>query len=115
MEKNVIKESWNLKTVCEKKSYYGNYSKVNPRTSVICKEDGTEFLRSYNTIVACKDNSGRVVKLWDGYSATTMKHLNEFGFNGGKKAWESTEKQCGFDKRVFFDIDGKEYKGWYEY
>ena len=41
------------------------------------REDGWFILRSYYTDVAMT-NFEEIVKLWDGYSATTMKHINEF-------------------------------------
>ena len=49
-------------------------------------------LKSYDTIVLYKSAYGTIYKLWDGYSATTMRHVNEFinqyhGGNGGGKAW----------------------------
>lgn len=36
------------------------------------------FLISYNTAVAMLDSKGRFVRLWNGYSATTAKHLARF-------------------------------------
>ena len=36
------------------------------------------FLISYNTAVAMLDSKGRFVRLWNGHSATTAKHLSRF-------------------------------------
>ena len=36
------------------------------------------YLISYNTAVAMVDSKGRFVRLWNGYSATTAKHLARF-------------------------------------
>lgn len=56
---------------------------------------GGYILQSYNTNVAAYHN-GRFIRLWPGYSATTMRHVNSFaafcGLNcGGKKWWNSLE------------------------
>jgi hypothetical protein len=69
------------------KSFYG-------KAHVICMDNGDKILQSYNTKV-CKvscDASGKHFhKLWDDYSATTMRHINSFvdemGIAGGGKAW----------------------------
>lgn len=56
----------------------------------------TAYLRSYQTRVAAIDwENKRFKRTWDGYSATTMRHVNAFleayGLaGGGKKWWWST-------------------------
>lgn len=60
--------------------------------------DASFVLQSYKTDV-CKlfwiDGNAYFVKLWGGYSATSMKHINSFlsffGFPqyGGKKWWDN--------------------------
>lgn len=72
------------------KSYYG-------KALIKYKDNGTIILQSYDTDV-CKIENGNLIRLWGGYSATTMKHINdfirEFGIvGGGKKWWESLP--CG--------------------
>lgn len=66
-----------------RKSFYG-------KAEVIEQDNGDIELRSYNTIVA-RIRHGKFERLWDGYSATTMNHINSFlalfGINGGGKAW----------------------------
>lgn len=69
------------------KSYYG-------KAKIIKDENGEIFLQSYDTLVCYIDNGGNVKRLWDGYSSTTMKHVNDFLrlFNiagGGKNWWKS--------------------------
>jgi hypothetical protein len=54
--------------------------------------NGTKALKSYNTIVCEIDKDGNFHRLWGGYSATAMRHINSFlNFNGmskgGKKFW----------------------------
>ena len=66
------------------KSFYG---KATIRT-----EGDDIILRSYNTDVA-KISCGKFIRLWSGYSATTMRHVAEFhkqaGLGGiGKADWK---------------------------
>ena len=71
------------------KSFYG---KAN-----IIKEVNREiYLRYYDTLDAYINKDGEFIRLWDGYSVTTMNHINDFlrFFNipgGGKKWWEALE------------------------
>lgn len=74
------------------KSYYG-------KAQVIYNDDGSVSLKSYDTIV-CMIKDGDFVKLWDGYSATTMKHINDFRmmFNLptlNKKEWDKLSEENG--------------------
>ena len=61
--------------------------------AIIIKNGDTIYLQSYDTLILKADiRTGRVEKLWNDYSATTMKHINAFmsGFNGmtfNKAAW----------------------------
>ena len=54
------------------------------------KDNGDIELTSYKTIV-CRIRNGKFERLWDGYSSTTMRHINAFldfyGIKGGGKAW----------------------------
>lgn len=73
------------------KSFYG-------KAQVIEQANGEKLLRSYETIVCKIDKNGNFVRLWDGYSATTMRHINSFlSFydipNGGKAYWDSLQVQ----------------------
>ena len=65
------------------KSYYG-------KARVEEYDNGDRDLISYATTV-CRIHNGKLQKLWDGYSATTMRHINSFidlyGFDGGGKSW----------------------------
>ena len=66
------------------KSFYG-------KAIVIENEIGEKILQSYDTEV-CKITSGdEFVRMWSGYSSTTMRHVNSFlqlvGIAGGGKAW----------------------------
>ena len=65
------------------KSFYG---KAN-----VIEENEEKFLKSYETIVCKIGKNGNFVRLWHGYSATTMRHINafitKFGIIGGGKKW----------------------------
>ena len=67
-----------------RKSFYG-------KAVVIEKDNGETVLQSYDTFVCKITKSGEFVRLWSGYSATTMRHVNSFlqrfGIPGGGKAW----------------------------
>lgn len=60
--------------------------------AVVIENGGEIMLRSYNTIVCKIDRNGDFVRLWGGYSVTTMNHINDFRKAHGlvtlnKKAW----------------------------
>lgn len=66
------------------KSFYG-------KAQVTLTDDGAKTLFSYDTPILRINADNSLTKLWDGYSATTMKHINSFcdtfGINGGGKKW----------------------------
>lgn len=51
--------------------------------------DNTKILQSYNTDVAKIDENGNVIRLWDGWTATTGKHIKAF---------------CGLNKKEFLNL-----------
>lgn len=61
------------------------------KAKVIETDNGEKVLQSYNTFVCRITADVRFVRMWDGYSATTMRHVNSFlsfyGMNGGRKTW----------------------------
>lgn len=73
-----------------RKSFYG-------KAKVIERDNGDIELQSYDTIVA-RIRNGKFERLWSGYSATTMNHINSFidtfGINGGGKAWWTSLEVC---------------------
>ena len=79
----------NLSPTDGRKSFYG-------KAKAIDYENGTVKLQSYSTIVA-KIEEGVFYRLWGGFSATTMRHVNAFirkydlPFPGGKKWWNELE------------------------
>ena len=66
-----------------RKSFYGKAKVVD--------NNGVKTLYSYNTPVAKIGRTGKFTRLWDGYSATTMRHVNAFldtyGIKDGGKSW----------------------------
>lgn len=77
-----------------RKSFYG-------KAKVIIDSDGDMYLQSYDTVV-CAIVNKLFVKLWDGYSATTMRHINSFCayadlWNcGGKALWDKLQCDKGY-------------------
>lgn len=71
------------------KSFYG-------KAKVIEKDNGETVLQSYNTEVCKITSGGEFVRLWSGYSVTTMRHVNSFlqlvGIAGGGKSWWDAQK-----------------------
>lgn len=68
----------------DRKSFYG-------KAKIIEDEQGEIFLQSYDTIVCYINKNKKFVRLWNGYSSTTMRHINSFlrfvGISGGGKSW----------------------------
>lgn len=85
-------KTFELSPINRQKSFYG-------KAEVIERDNGDIELRSYNTIVA-RIRNGRFERLWSGYSATTMKHVNSFlwnfDINGGGKAWWDSLEVCNY-------------------
>lgn len=71
------------------KSFYG-------KAKVIEMDNGETVLQSYDTEVCKITSGGEFVRLWSGYSVTTMRHINSFlqlvGIAGGGKAWWDAQK-----------------------
>lgn len=53
------------------KSFYG-------KAVIIDGGSGWRLLKSYDTIVCGIDGKGVFHRFWDGYSVTTMRHINSF-------------------------------------
>lgn len=65
-----------------RKSFYG-------KAIVEVEEDGTQTLYSYNTPIIKKLASGELVKLWNGWTATTGRHIVAF---------------CGLNKTEYMNL-----------
>lgn len=81
---------YELKPTNGRKSFYGK---------ALVKETENEIiLQSYETDVCKIDKNGHFIKLWNGYSVTTMNHINAFlslfdiPFMR-KKEWEAIETE----------------------
>nr|DAT22760.1 MAG TPA: hypothetical protein [Caudoviricetes sp.] len=64
------------------KSFYG-------KAVVVVEDNGTETLYSYGTPIIKRLVSGELVKLWDGWTATTGRHIQAF---------------CGLNKAAFMSL-----------
>lgn len=81
------------------KSYYGK--------AKVIEHDGIVYLKSYDTIVCAIDHA-KVLRFWGGYSATTMKHIDDFvnlyGLDSlGKKQWESLPVESPY--KIPYEVD----------
>lgn len=62
---------YELKPITSQKSFYG-------KAIVQVDDDGNEILYSYGTPIIEKLVDGTYKKLWDGWTATTGKHIKAF-------------------------------------
>ena len=56
---------------------------------VVVEDNGTETLYSYGTPIVKRLVSGELVKMWDGWTATTGKHIKAF---------------CGLNKAAYMSL-----------
>lgn len=73
---------YELKPTDGRKSFYG-------KAVVVVEDNGTETLYSYNTPIIKRLVSGELVKIWDGWTATTGRHIKAF---------------CGLNKAAFMSL-----------
>ena len=99
--------------VKERAKYYGHCEvpNTNKKATWYTDEKGAKVLRSYYTDV-CKLYRGRVYKLWQGYSATTARHIDKFmdmnGYRGiSKHDWIMCDlgKSIKAEKIIYTPID----------
>lgn len=62
---------YELKPTDGRKSFYG-------KAVVVVEDNGTETLYSYGTPIVKRLVSGELVKMWDGWTATTGRHIKAF-------------------------------------
>lgn len=73
---------YELKPTNGQKSFYG-------KAKVYITEDGTKTLYSYDTPIISVDPQGGLHRLWQGWTATTGKHIRAF---------------CGLNKKEFMAL-----------
>lgn len=74
---------YELSPVDSHKSFYG-------KAKVIISDNRSEVLYSYDTPIIRRNASGKLERLWSGWSATTGNHIAAFcGLN--KKQYEAME------------------------
>lgn len=84
MEQKKFEKIMELETNDSHNSFYGKAIVVQDMTGWTLYSYGTAIVRISN---------GKAARLWDGYSATTMRHIQAFCdkygvYCGGKKWWE---------------------------
>lgn len=65
-----------------RKSFYG-------KAIVEIEPSGNETLYSYHTPIVTRTPQGKLIKLWNGWTATTGNHIKSF---------------CGLDKKAFMAL-----------
>lgn len=75
-------KEYELKPTDSRKSFYG-------KAVVMVEDNGTETLFSYGTPILKRLVSGELVKLWDGWTATTGRHIKAF---------------CGLNKAAYMNL-----------
>jgi len=76
-----VKRIYKLSPCDSHKSFYG-------KALVIELENGDELLQSYSTIVLIKKPDGKLIRTWDGWSATTGRHIRAFAWINKKEYLE---------------------------
>lgn len=79
---------YELPCLDSRKSFYGK--------AHVIEDDGKKTLLSYETKVCRIDADGSSHRMWSGYSATTMRHIDSFRkMNGlpmfGKAGWDKLD------------------------
>lgn len=54
-----------------RKSFYG-------KAKIIVDDNGAKTLYSYNTAIIKREKDGHLIRLWNGYSMTTGRHIVAF-------------------------------------
>lgn len=72
-----VKKIYELTPRDSHKSFYG-------KALVIELANGSELLQSYSTIVLIRKSNGELIRTWDGWSATTGRHIAAFAGIGKK-------------------------------
>lgn len=88
---------FDLPVMCgREKSSYG-------KAKVIELVNGEKILQSYDTQVCKITSGGEFVRMWSGYSVTTMRHVDSFlsfyGINGGGKSWWNAQPVQELEKK----------------
>lgn len=66
-----MNNSFELMPTDGRKSFYG-------KAHVAILPDGAQLLTSYNTDIMIREKGGDLVRLWDGWTATTGRHIKAF-------------------------------------
>ena len=80
-DENIVK-TYDLQPINSEKSFYG-------KAKVHIYKNGDEVLQSYETLIIRRKKSGKLIRLWDEWSATTGRHIKAF---------------CGLNKAEFIKL-----------
>ena len=98
--KGYMKEHPKKQEVLNNAKVKGNVS-ILPNSgnrAIIIDTNKKEYLQSYDTLIIEIDKeTGEAKKLWDGYSATTMKHIGSYLQGKGSK-WLSKKEWMAWNK-----------------
>lgn len=77
-------------------SIYNNQKSFYGRALIEESKNGDVTLVSYGTNILTVKSNGKILPLWNGYSVTTQKHINEFmlqftGVKCNKKEWTAIQ------------------------
>lgn len=78
----MIKNIYELTPIDGRKSFYG-------KAKVTVDTDMAETLYSYDTPIVKRFSDGALIRLWDGWSATTGRHIKAF---------------CGLNKKQYQEL-----------
>ena len=97
------------------KSEYGNQNSYYGKAKINYLDNGTKELISYKTKVAIITKGGNFIRLWDGYSLTTMNHINEFRMQNGlskinKAEWMKIPVNNNHSKKLRLKLHDEEDK-----
>lgn len=92
------------------------HKSFNGRAVVYEFKNGTKALRSYNTFVYVLSKGGKAYKTWDGWSATTGRHIASF-VGKNKKDYAALEycsiekalEKCKVEKEAINGLVDREY------
>ena len=112
----------NVTTLEPYDSHVSFYGKAKVITSSIGNTT-LQYLQSYETIVAVFDGK-ELIRLWDGWSATTGRHIASFcrycGIPSiGKREWDKMEVETGWNTEYVLQpfnwsrVKGDTYYNWY--
>lgn len=85
-------QTYELMPVDGRKSFYS-------KAFVMVSEDGTETLYSYGTAIIKRTKNGKLLKIWNGWSLTTGRHIKAF-CDLNKEQYQMLEEEKKDEKNI---------------